>query len=79
MGDIKLSNGRGLFKGRRKLDGRDIVHRAFDSIGCDAEPRTQCGGVSRCIVVVMLSQVGSELRVDNPAERHKPERKPCDR
>ena len=79
MGDIKLSNGRGLFKGRRILDWCDVDSCAFDGVGCDAEPRTQCGGVSRRVVMVMLSHVGSELRVDNPAERHKPERKPCDR
>ena len=76
---MKWGNGRGLFEEHRVSDGRDIVRCAFDSVGCDAEPRTQCGGVSRRIVMLMLSYVGGELRVDKPAERHKPECEPCDR
>ena len=34
--------------------------------------------MSRLIVMLMLPHVGGELRVDNPAERHKPEREPSD-
>ena len=34
--------------------------------------------MSRCLMVLMLPHVGSELRVDNPAQRHKPKREPCD-
>jgi hypothetical protein len=30
--------------------------------------------VSRCIVMRMLRHLGGQLRVHNPAERHKPER-----
>ena len=30
--------------------------------------------MSRRIVVLVLPHVGGELRIDNPAERHKPER-----
>lgn len=29
-------------------------------------------------VVLMLPHVGGQLRVHSPAERHKPEREPCD-
>ncbi len=38
MGDMKLSNGRGLFKERRVLDGCDVDRCAFDGVSCDAEP-----------------------------------------
>ena len=31
----------------------------------------------RC-VVLMLPHMGGKLRVDNPAQRHQPEREPCD-
>lgn len=34
--------------------------------------------MSRRLVVLMLPDVGGELRVHNPAERHKPEREPYD-
>ncbi len=34
--------------------------------------------MSRCVVVLMLPHVGGELRVDDPAERHEPERESCD-
>ena len=32
--------------------------------------------MSRGLVMLMLPHVGGELRVDDPAERHKPEREP---
>jgi hypothetical protein len=35
--------------------------------------------VSRSLVMLMLPHMGGELRVDNPAKRHKPEREPPDR
>ncbi len=34
--------------------------------------------MSRRAVMLMLHHVGGELRIDNPAERHKPERQPSD-
>ena len=34
--------------------------------------------MSRCVVMLMLSNVGCELRVDRPAEHHKPEHEPYD-
>jgi hypothetical protein len=34
--------------------------------------------VCRRVVMLMLPYVGGELRVDNPAERHEPEREPYD-
>ena len=74
MGNVELGNRRRLFKERRVSDGCDIDHCAFDGVGRDAEPGTQCGGVSRRIVMLMLRHVGGELRVHNPAERHEPER-----
>lgn len=67
-----------MLKESRVSDWCDIDHDTFDCVGCDAEPGTQCSGVSRRIVVLMLSQVGSDLRVDDPAERHQPEREPSD-
>ena len=60
------------------LDGCEIDRCAFDGVGRDAEPGTERGGVSRRVVMFVLPHVGGELRVDNPAERHKPERKPRD-
>ena len=35
--------------------------------------------MSRGLVMLMLPDVGRQLRVDNPAERHKPEREAPDR
>ena len=32
--------------------------------------------MSRRVVVLMLPQVSGDLRIHNPAERHKPEREP---
>ena len=32
----------------------------------------------RCTVMLVLPHMGGELRVDNPAEHHKPEREPYD-
>lgn len=32
----------------------------------------------RRAVMLVLPHVGSELRIDNPAERHKPKREPYD-
>lgn len=32
----------------------------------------------RCAVMLMLPDMCRQLRVDNPAERHKPEREPSD-
>jgi hypothetical protein len=75
---MECSDRRGLFNEVDVLDGCEIDRCAFDRIGCDAEPRTECGGVSRRVVVLVLPHVGGELRVDNPAERHKPEREPSD-
>jgi hypothetical protein len=34
--------------------------------------------MSRCAVMLMLRDVRSELRVDSPAEHHKPEYEPSD-
>ena len=34
--------------------------------------------MSRRVVMLMLRDVGGQLRVDNPAERHNPEREPSD-
>jgi len=34
--------------------------------------------MGRLIVMLMLSHVGGDLRIHDPAERHKPERQPSD-
>ena len=34
--------------------------------------------MSRRVVMLMVRHVGGQLRVHNPAERHKPEREPSD-
>ena len=33
--------------------------------------------MSGCCVMLMLPHMGGELRVNNPTERHKPEREPA--
>ena len=58
MGEMELGNRRRLFKKRRVPDGYDIDRCAFDGVGCGAEPGTQCGGVSRRVVMRMLRHVG---------------------
>lgn len=73
MGKMGFGHKRRVLKEGDVLDGCEIDSCAFDRIGCDAKPRTECGRVSRRIVVFMLSHVGRQLRVDNPTERHKPE------
>lgn len=74
MEQMEFGNRRRLFKESEILDGYDIDHCAFDGVGRNAEPGTECGGVSRRVVMLMLPHVGGELRVHYPAERHKPER-----
>jgi hypothetical protein len=71
---MELGNRGHLFEESDISDRCDIDRCAFDGIGRDAEPGTQCCGVSRRLVMGMLRHVGGELRVHNPAERHKPER-----
>jgi hypothetical protein len=78
MGKMECSDRMGLFNEVDVLDGCEIDRCAFDRISCDAEPGTECGGVSRRVVVLVLSHMGGELGIDNPAERHKPERKSPD-
>lgn len=74
MEKIEFGNRKRFFKESRGLGGGKIDYRAFDSVCRCTEPRTECGGVSRRVVMLMLRHVGGELRVHNPAESHKPER-----
>jgi hypothetical protein len=58
MGEMQLGNRRRLFKESRVSDRCDIDRCAFDGVGCGAEPGTECGGVSRRVVMRMLRHVG---------------------
>ena len=51
---------------------------SLDCIGSYTKPRTEYGRMSRSVMMLMLHHVGGQLRVDNPAMRHNPERKPSD-
>jgi hypothetical protein len=70
---MELGDRRRLFKNRRVSNWCDFDCCAFDGIGCNAEPGAQHGGMSRRVVMLMLRRVGSQLRVYDSAERHKPE------
>ena len=78
MEKMEFGNRRRLLKEIRRLDGCEINYCAFYGVCRDAEPRTECCRMSFGFVMRMLRHVGGELRVHNPAERHKPEREPSD-
>ena len=67
-----------LFKEGDVLDGCEIDRCALDGIGSDTQPRTEYGCMSGSVVMGMLGSMGGQLRIDNPAEHHKPEGEPSE-